>query len=81
MMNQKEAYKKYLDNLGSALKNAPGTKPRVQLEFDEFRRHHLPMGIEAVFYVRGILPKCKLWERIGKWFLKKAGYELIWPKE
>ena len=57
-----------------------GPRDALRLHFSSFVYSNVPAGTESLFCVRAAESKYKFWERIGVWFLKKAGYELVWPK-
>lgn len=59
-----------------------GTAEDVRAALDQFRVMHVPMGVEFGAFVRGPTPKgfwARLWERIGHWLIRKAGYEQVYP--
>lgn len=80
MKTEEEILRDYQDMITSTFQSR-GTMAGVQRDFDHFVYSSIPCGIESRFYVRGVPCKYKFWGRLGYWFLKKAGYELVWPKE
>ena len=54
-----------------------GTMDTIRYNFSHFVYSCVPAGIESRYYIRAIPNKHKIWERLGYWFLKKAGYELV----
>ena len=56
-----------------------GTIDAIRYDFSHFVCSCVPAGVESKYYIRSIPNKYRIWERLGYWFLRKAGYDLVWP--
>ncbi len=56
----------------------PGTRRDITESLQTFQRHHIPVGIEMIVYLRGPVPPGK-WVRFLEWLgrkcFKKVGFE------
>lgn len=58
------------------------TRGEIQRELERIRLTVLPVAVEFGAFVRPLTPKtfwARLWERIGHWLIRKAGYEQVYP--
>ena len=58
------------------------TEEDLRVALEEWKTVHVPCGLEFGAFIRGPVPMgfwAKLWNRIGYWLIRKAGYKQIYP--